>query len=267
MHTFALHATGFEARRLYSESERGNFFTNYKMLLCNVGKYGETMARALNGQRVPLIDVISQTLRYVKDEALRECGRALPDGLLTRDCQWVVTIPAIWSDAAKGFMRRAAFQAGLIDTEDSRRLLLALEPESAAIACEVAQTVKPGQSFMVLDTGGGTVDITMNCLSSATPLRLDEIAAPSGGPWGSTFVDDRFEDFVKELVGSRNLQAVKSTPYWIELLENWESVKTTQTADETPRTVNFSPLLEVLDESTKLSDVLACGCGDSTAAT
>ena len=252
-------AFGFDARRIYSESTSGDFFSNYKMLLSNVGgRYGGVaMAKALNGKRVPLIDVIKQTLLYVKGEALKECGRALPNGLTASECQWVVTVPAIWADEAKGFMRTAAYKAGLIASEDSRRLILALEPESAAIACDVVQLVKPGHSFMVLDCGGGTVDITLNRLQSASPLRLDEVAAPSGGPWGSTFIDGRFEEFVKDLVGERNLDAVKATPYWIELLENWEGVKTSQSMDDAPRTVNFSPLLEVLDEGLKLSDMVA----------
>ena len=58
-------AFGHHARRLYSETGEGLYFTNYKMLLQNVssGKFGEPMAKASNGQRVPLIDVITKTLR------------------------------------------------------------------------------------------------------------------------------------------------------------------------------------------------------------
>ena len=67
----------------------------------------------------------------------------------------------------------------MIETLESPKLVLALEPESAAIACDVHQKANPGESFMVLDTGGGTVDITMNRLTSASPLRLDEIVAKS----------------------------------------------------------------------------------------
>ena len=161
-----------------------------------------------------------------------------------------------WSDESKGFMRKAAFKAGLISSLESRRLLLALEPESACIACDVHTVVSPGQTFMVLDTGGGTVDITMNRLASLSPLRFDEVAAPSGGPWGSTLVDDRFEAFVKELVGSTSFDAVKETSYWIELLENWEQVKTSQTADDSTRTINFAPMLEVLPEGTRVSTLV-----------
>ena len=161
-----------------------------------------------------------------------------------------------WSDESKGFMRDAAFKAGIISSLESRRLLLALEPESACIACDVHTLVKPGQSFMVLDTGGGTVDITMNRLKSTTPLRFDEIAAPSGGPWGSTFVDDRFEAFVKELVGSSSFDAIKETSFWIELLENWEQVKTSQTGDDATRTINMAPMLEVLPDSVRISSLV-----------
>ena len=102
-------------------------------------------------------------------------------------------MPAIWGDFAKGFMRRAAFKAGLVEQEASERLLLALEPEAACVASDMSELAKPGDDIMVLDTGGGTVDITMNRLKSISPLRLDEIAAPSGGAWGSTFVDGHFE--------------------------------------------------------------------------
>ena len=250
-------AFGYDARRQYSETGKGLFFSNYKMLLSNVdGAAGETMAQALNGKRVRLMDVISKTITYVKDEALKECGRALPNGIRANECQWVLTIPAIWSDKAKGFMRKAAYQAGLIEEQDSRRLLLALEPESAAICCDIGQLVTAGQTFMVLDTGGGTVDITMNRLQSSSPLRLHEVQAPSGGPWGSTFVDNRFEEFVGDLVGQKSFDALKATAYWIELLENWENVKTSQTADESTRTLNFSPTLEVLDDGVKLADLV-----------
>ena len=73
---------------------------------------------------------------------------------------------------------------GLIDVEESSNLVLALEPESAAIACEVHKLAGPGDSFMVLDTGGGTVDITLNrCVQRSpqpTPLRCVHAAVGVG---------------------------------------------------------------------------------------
>ena len=96
-------------------------------------------------------------------------------------------------------MRRAAFDAGLISEESSDRLELVLEPEAACIACEAENpALDNGDTLMVLDCGGGTVDITMHRVAQKMPdLILDELRSPSGGPWGSTFIDAEFETFVE----------------------------------------------------------------------
>lgn len=55
--------------------------------------------------------------------------------------RWVLTVPAIWDDEARSFMRFAAEKAGIVggiadhhDSELPSRFALALEPEAAAIA-------------------------------------------------------------------------------------------------------------------------------------
>lgn len=50
---------------------------------------------------------------------------------------WVVTVPAIWSNFGKRFMRAASHRAGLIaDENDMQGLKLCLEPEAACLAVE-----------------------------------------------------------------------------------------------------------------------------------
>ena len=88
----------------------GAFFQNYKMAL-QPASNGFDQVKALDGSTWSLLEVVSKTLRYVKEEALRECGRSMPSGMDPKDVQWVLTVPAIWMDGAKGFMRKAAFQA------------------------------------------------------------------------------------------------------------------------------------------------------------
>ena len=88
----------------------GAFFQNYKMAL-QPASNGFDQVKALDGTTWSLLEVVSKTLRYVKEEALRECGRSMPSGMDPKDVQWVLTVPAIWMDGAKGFMRKAAFQA------------------------------------------------------------------------------------------------------------------------------------------------------------
>ena len=63
---------------------------------------------------------------------------------------------------------------------------------------------------MVLDCGGGTIDITSHLVESSDPLQLSELAEPCGGAWGSSIVDSRFKAFLQvrgfdDCVYSRNL--------------------------------------------------------------
>ena len=126
----------------------------------------------------------------------------------------------------QAMMRKAALDAELIKEETSQLLQLALEPEAACMVCERENVcLRAGDQFMVVDCGGGTIDITMSSVHSCNPLSLDELAAPSGGPWGSTYVDREFEKFILELLGEQAFNCSKESVVWIEVLRTWEAVK------------------------------------------
>jgi hypothetical protein len=150
-------------------------------------------------------------------------------------------------------MRRAAFDAGLIREESSNRLELVLEPEAACIACEAENSaLKEGDTFMVLDCGGGTVDITMHRVKQKSPsLQLDEIRGPSGGPWGSTFIDAEFERFVERLIGTDRFRLFKPSSPWVEVMRVWEGVKMSFNPGELLsgdkiKPINMSGVMEVM---------------------
>ncbi len=65
---------------------------------------------ASNGQRVLAYLVFGHALRYFKDSCLRAINESLVGGatITTEDVQWVITVPAIWRQSAKQFMRFAA---------------------------------------------------------------------------------------------------------------------------------------------------------------
>ena len=149
-------------------------------------------------------------------------------------------------------MRRAAFEAGLISEESSDRLELVLEPEAACIACESENSaLENGDTFMVLDCWGGTVDITMHRVAQKMPdLILDELRSPSGGPWGSTFIDAEFEAFLERLVGRDLFRSFKPSSPWVEVMRAWEAVKlgydpSALMAGDTTKAINMSGVLEV----------------------
>ena len=65
---------------------------------------------ASNGQRVLAYLVFGHALRFFKDTCLRAINESLVGGtaITTEDVQWVITVPAIWRQSAKQFMRYAA---------------------------------------------------------------------------------------------------------------------------------------------------------------
>jgi molecular chaperone DnaK (HSP70) len=119
-------------------------------------------------------------------------------------------VPALWSEEHKHFMRQAAKEAAIITETSASSLLLCLEPEGASIQCRedsetaLKETMVKESTVMVLDCGGGTVDITVHLLKCNPDERFvcEELLPSSGGcEWGSKFVDFAFETFLSELFG------------------------------------------------------------------
>ncbi|RIA82725.1 hypothetical protein C1645_787732 [Glomus cerebriforme] len=87
-----------------------------------------------------------------------------------------------------------AFNAGLIKEKYSIYLQFTTEPEAAAVYCMEnlkGQTLaRPGTNFMIVDCGGGTVDLTIRKLIN--DKQLGEITERSGDFCGSTYIDEEF---------------------------------------------------------------------------
>ncbi|KAG9649800.1 hypothetical protein KCU95_g15447, partial [Aureobasidium melanogenum] len=112
----------------------------------------------------------------------------------------VVTVPAIWNETAKERTLRAAKTAGIPGT-----ISLVYEPEAAALAVLHAkaseESIQTGDTFVVCDAGGGTVDLISYMVNGLDPLRIQEKAKGSGGLCGSTNLDIEFEKHIIALVG------------------------------------------------------------------
>lgn len=73
--------------------------------------------KASNGKMLPALTVFSESLRYLKDHAMNTIQEASFQTICDQEeVTWVITVPAIWSAAARQFMRLAAKQvkAGVI---------------------------------------------------------------------------------------------------------------------------------------------------------
>jgi hypothetical protein len=183
----------------------GRLFRRFKMNLSGQeGGFGQIMAVSACRREHRLMDLMVRTLQFLARFALEKAGDAYGRGLEAQEVQWVLTVPAIWNDFGKAFMRRAAFKAKLITEESSDALTFALEPEGAALSIQVGRKnnlLEAKSRFVVLDCGGGTIDITAHEVVSESPLHLKAIAAPSGGPWGGELVGDQFHSFLREFLG------------------------------------------------------------------
>ncbi|OWF41867.1 Heat shock 70 kDa protein 12B [Mizuhopecten yessoensis] len=185
------------------------YFKRFKMLLH--GKLTldrNVMIKDIGGKEMPALDVFCHSIRYLKDNLMTTLENRSID-IKEEEIRFVLTIPAIWNEPAKQFMREAAVKAGIL----SRNLVLALEPEAASLYCkhipvDRMDTGNPGEtsiipfqegmSYMVLDLGGGTVDVTVHQVTGDDTLK--ELFKASGGAWGGTRVDQAFQALLKNVV-------------------------------------------------------------------
>ena len=107
---------------------------------------------------------------------------------------FVLTVPAIWSDAAKKKTEDAAVRAGL---RNEHQLELLSEPESAAVYTlknlESAHSqIRVGDRIVVCDAGGGTVDLISYEVQKISPqLSVSKLTDVLGSTLESRPPSDR----------------------------------------------------------------------------
>lgn len=120
----------------------------------------------------------------------------------------VITVPAVWTTKAKEKMKQAAKRAGILNDRGlagKTTLHFVSEPEAAALATFDDLKTRPnfrvGDTFVVCDAGGGTVDLISYKVLQPEPLQLVECVEGTGGLCGAIFLDQDFEALMEQLVG------------------------------------------------------------------
>ncbi|PCH36688.1 hypothetical protein WOLCODRAFT_20691 [Wolfiporia cocos MD-104 SS10] len=156
-----------------------------------------------------VVDVFADFLRY-----LFECAREFivenekPNGerfwsSVQGQIEFVLSHPNGWEGAQQAKMRRAAIQAGLVpdDLTGHARIYFVSEGEASLHFCvhiaKVAGSLKNGDSVIVIDAGGGTVDLSMYRFTKMNPLTIEEVATPICIMHGSTTVNARAQAFLE----------------------------------------------------------------------
>ncbi|XP_018545203.1 heat shock 70 kDa protein 12A-like [Lates calcarifer] len=208
---------GYEAQMAYvrmcaKEARKHFFFENFKMSLYNRKLNRNMTIEAANGKSMNTLKVFTEALRYLTNDAL-ETITANTEGrkFSASDFTWVLTVPAIWDPSAKQFMKEAATQAGIVTDKTEKKLVIALEPEAASVWCKSLPAQgfitenhggdkldrSPGTQYIVVDCGGGTIDITVHEVLDGGALK--ELHKASGNDLGGQTVDKKFKEFLREI--------------------------------------------------------------------
>ncbi|XP_062593470.1 heat shock 70 kDa protein 12B-like [Saccostrea cucullata] len=230
-------AFGHEANKKFAKlTEDENhadwfYFKDFKMDLYEKDLTERTMIQDIHGKYASALKIFAECLKFLRGHFLDMLqGRNM--GILDEFIFYVVTVPAIWSDAAKQFMKEAAVMAGMC----RQRLELALEPEAAALYCKRLtqdRTVEKDEPpefvvdrpYVVADLGGGTSDITVQKVSATG--KFQNLYKASGGPWGGNKVNKCFLELFVKLFGDSLFHEFceKNMDDFFELLQNIEIKK------------------------------------------
>ncbi|XP_061914896.1 heat shock 70 kDa protein 12A isoform X6 [Entelurus aequoreus] len=250
------HSFGYAARDFYhdldpSESKHWLYLEKFKMKLHTTANLSiNTDLQAANGKRVKALDIFAYALAFFKEQALKELSDQTGCEFDNNDVRWVITVPAIWKMPAKQFMREAAYKSGLVSRDNPEQLIIALEPEAASIYCRklrlhqmvdlsnqtnqngcsptdnVGTAMTQGDRYVVVDCGGGTVDLTVHQIRLPEG-HLKELYKASGGPYGSLGIDYEFEKLLCKIFGQDFIDQfkIKRPAAWVDLMIAFESRK------------------------------------------
>ncbi|KAL3878558.1 hypothetical protein ACJMK2_030895 [Sinanodonta woodiana] len=168
------HSFGYEAEDKYAdlaaddEADGWYFFRRFKMTLYDKMSLNRNFKlESDDGKTLSAMLVFTSCLKYLVDHLFKTCQDRI-SGIARTDIRWVLTVPAIWNDAAKQFMREAA--------------------------------EKVAMHFKHQYIDSGTIDITVHEVMDDRELR--ELHRASGGDWGGTKVDKAFTDLLTDIIGN-----------------------------------------------------------------
>ncbi|XP_010220032.1 PREDICTED: heat shock 70 kDa protein 12B-like [Tinamus guttatus] len=202
------HSFGYTARDYYhdldpEEARDWLYFEKFKMKIHSTSDLTmQTELEAVNGRKVRALEVFAHALRFFKQHAVQELQEQCPALPESGAVRWVITVPAIWKQPAKQFMREAAYEVSAaqrwchhplgVSPPRGRDLTAALPAAREQLrrsrhsrtflvesgVGELWAEMQAGDRYIVADCGGGTaalpstLSVTMVKWSSQGMLRL-----------------------------------------------------------------------------------------------
>lgn len=129
------------------------------------------------------VQIVADYIGAVYKHAIAKISEDEMTGILNLPREFVITVPAMWSDQAKA----ATLDAARLAHEDLKLVSpkdLVTEPEAAALyALQSFRNwgVTTGDTFILCDAGGGTVDLISYKITSLYPrMQVKEVAEATG---------------------------------------------------------------------------------------
>ncbi|KAK3935217.1 hypothetical protein QBC46DRAFT_323811 [Diplogelasinospora grovesii] len=191
-------------------------------------KYPSTTIVPENEEEVEklITDYLTLLRQHAVDQirASFELERITSESLL-RNFEWeyIITVPAMWPPSAQNITERCAEKAGMAP---SRQVKIIAEPEAAGIYAlnEMCQdmNLRKGDTFVICDAGGGTVDLISYTITDLKPTPiLDESAPGTGGLCGSSFLDREFDKWLRNHFRN-STRWNENDLFQADALERWE---------------------------------------------
>lgn len=136
-------------------SQKLPFYVSPQETATQLKKYNKTVIDAVS-------DYLTEIYKHTMDQLTRRYGESF---MASTNVDFVLTCPAVWSDAAKNTTLQAAERAGMgLKSE----IQMVSEPEAAAVY--TLKAIQPnhlsvGDNFIVCDAGGGTVELVLFALT------------------------------------------------------------------------------------------------------
>ena len=213
---------------------------------------------ATNGKTVKSSIVFIAAFKHLHNLAKTLLQRKRIKNIKDDEIQWIITVPAIWNDEAKYRMRQWTIDAGLVNPEIDNQCKIVYEPDCASLSIQhhIQQSKRivsnvtddkdndnddhktmennksttnftKGEKYILVDAGGGTVDIA--CHEILDEFGIKEILHPSGGPWGSCYIDDQFIQLLTQIFDNKYIEEFKTKKpnIWTQIMHNFQKSKKT----------------------------------------
>ena len=209
---------------------------------------------AVNGKTMASELVFIAAFKHIQKEAKRFLKKKKIKNIKDNEIQWIITVPAIWNDEAKNLMKQWAIKSGLVDRNINNQCKIVYEPDCASLSIlhhimhknkqpiygdnhnnddnklqqqenQQMTGMEVGDKYILVDAGGGTVDIA--CHEIIGNFEVKEIFHPSGGKWGSCYIDDQYIELLADIFGKKYLDEFKkeSPNGYVEIINDFQAAK------------------------------------------